>query len=288
MTHKPGSALAFSLLYIALLLIVVVGMSYLIGRSFKINTYITENIQAAYNSESAFELGLYSLKLHREGFEDTKHYQGKDIGFGSSDKGALDYSITYQTSPTKNTLEVPISNSDRQFALFYENNKGNISEKNPIISATGKNFTLKLTLPPTLSSILSQNQNTCLQLKLSGKKGALYETVSTSLPCHESPHSLSSQSFIGQNIGSSSPQKMTLEEFLTSHTEVYMIARIIPALPESTENIRLTLTPGETIASYEKQITSVGRYNSLEVTREVLFPQDQSPDLLSIAIMHSK
>lgn len=276
---KTGSALAFSLLYIALLLVLIIGISALITRIFKVNGYITQSIQAGYSSESAFELALYDLKMHREGYENLQLFQGGQIDHPAS--SSLGYKIEYRnTQDPDNKITVPLSNNKRQFALFFEDKDG-VKDL--------ENFSLNYWVdgPPSTAYKPSMRPDECMELRVSGKKGNEYETVTAHVACPESAVSLSDTDFYQRTTEAPSTQtKISLRNFLSTHKENYMVVNLIsPALSNNTsEIVNLHLSTDKTIASFNKTITTLGRYNNLEIKRKVTFSQDQTPDLLSIAI----
>lgn len=278
-TKKQGSALAFSLLYIALLLILIIGVSALVTRIFRVNGYITQSVQAAYNSESAFELALYDLKMHREGYEDTQMFQGTQINYPTP--SSLGYKIEYRnTEDPDNKITVPLSNNKRQFALFFEDKDG-IKDL--------ENFSLNYWIDGPLATSYkpTTKADECMELRLTGKKGTEYETVTAHVLCPNTPSPLVDTPFYQRSSASSSNQTtITLREFISTHKENYMVANLIsPAIDTTiTPEISLHLSSDKTIASFDKTITTIGRYNNLEIKRKVTFPQDQTPDLLSIAI----
>ncbi|MFN7160950.1 MAG: hypothetical protein ACK4NC_05095 [Candidatus Gracilibacteria bacterium] len=279
--NKQGSALAFSLLYIALMLILIIGISALVTRIFRINSYITQSVQAGYNSESAFELALYDLKMHREGYESTQLFQGSQINYPSASN--LGYKIEYRSSQDPdNKITVPISNNKRQFALFFE-------DKNTIkdLSNVSLNYWIDGPLATTYKPLSAANE--CMELRLTGKNGTEYETVTAHVACPDTPTALGQAPiFYQKNSAGTSKSQVSLRDFISTHKENYMVANLISPVTSSMSTpeiyLHISSDTANTIASFNKTITTVGRYNNLEIKRKVTFPQDQSPDLLSVAI----
>lgn len=271
---KKGSTLAFSLLYIALLLILIVGISYLISRAFKTQQYITQGMQASYNAESALELALYNAKLHREGYEQHRYFPTSTIGFGKSDQGALDYEVIF-TNPAHEEQAIPLTNTDRQVALFYETDA---------LSAFQNNSDLSLDFRTKDLPISIQNTTKCIELKLSGKQGSTFETIGTTLPCSQDLQNIDNHLF---SDGAQTNKGLITHatDFIKTHTEIYLVARLLPNLTEDKKPSLLIKTSSKT-SSYNKKVTATGRYNNLEIMKEMIIPQDQSPDILSMAIWH--
>ena len=264
---KKGSTLAFTLLYIALFLILIVGVSYLLGKGLRVQRNIEQGIQASYNAESGIELALYEGKLHREGYEHQAFHKSTDIGLRTA--GAIDYSIEYITAPQE-TGTMDISNSDRQIALFSEST-------DPTMSA-----------PTSLSFFMSNIPNTlaeksqCLEVKLSGKKDSAYHTISTTLPCSTQEKSLDTYRFTDTSIMNKGLVTKS-SDFLKEHKEVYLIVRVIPTLAQTST---LHIQADRPISSYLRRISATGRQQDLEITKRLRIPQDQSPDILSMALFH--
>lgn len=275
---KEGSALAFSLLYIALLLIMIIGVSTLMTRIFRVNSYITQSVQAGYNSESAFELALYDLKMHREGYEKTKIFEGSKIDY--PDQSSLGYKIEYRNTQDQGKITVPLSNNKRQFALFFEDG-ADIKDL--------RNFSLNYWTDGSLQTLFEPltQSNECMELRLTGKNGSEYETVTTHVACPQTSTPLGEVKFFQRKADSPTIQtEVSLKDFISSHTENYMVANLIPPLKDKdrSSDMKLYLSSDQTIASFDKVITTIGRFNNLEIKRKVTFPQDQTPDLLSVAI----
>lgn len=278
---KPGSALAFSLLYMALLLILIIGVSSLVTRIFRVNSYITQSMQASYNSESAFELALYDLKMHREGYENTQTLHGSQTG--SPATSSIGYKIEYRNTEDKDRkISVPLSNDKRQFALFFEDNN-----KIEDLNATS-DLTYWIDGQVSSSYQTSSDPEECMELRLTGKKDDDYETVIAHVRCDNTPTSLLDKKFNQRDITQpTNSTTISLKDFVASHKENYMVANLIQPAKSNTPDNSITLhlsSANGTIASFNKTITTVGKYNNLEIKRRVQFSQDQTPDLLSVAI----
>ena len=280
-----GSAVAISLLYITVMLVMILGVTSLLAKIIKSNGYITQSIQASYNSESALELALYELRMRREGYERTQ--DPKSIPFldnPTPKNNTYFYSIEYKGKETTNSkIKYPQQESlligKKQIALYYDQRTS--SGGSEIISIDD-------TTPVIISTHDSSNSSgdPCVIIKISGQRvdNAIFEAVSTTLECNTSQPLLSLSGKDTTDITQDNSRILPFMTFLKEHKEIIMEVK---SIYKRTPGIEFTISsPQRDISTLYKTVYAGGRFNDLEVRRKILLEQDQTPEILSSVILH--
>lgn len=279
--QKQGSVIAITLVFIAILMATVIGVSFLLAKLLSSGGLVVDGIKAGYNAESGLEVALYQLKMRREGFEDKR-----EMNLG---EGKADYSIAYKTAPlTPITHTFNKGNDTLSLALYRDiPTKSTITDINEASYDVKVNFKQKISNTPT----------PCAKLRLIGRTGDTYEAISKTYNCSLSS---STTSILGDRDDSarlldtpsgSSVTSVQFGEFIRNHKEVKV--EIKDLKQDDSNPLEMTLVTGlgassKEIASLRKVVTATGSSGNVTVKKLVDSQQDQVLSLLTNSFSWTK
>ncbi len=265
---KEGSVIAITLVFIAVLMATVIGVSFLLSKLLSSGTLVVDGIKAGYNTESSLELALYQLKVRREGFEDKR-----DITIA---EGKGNYEIKYSTPALEKIEHTFEPGRDTLSLALYRDIPPNIVDINE------GPFDIKL----LIKQATTVSSGDCARMRLIGRKGDQYQAISKTYRCSpgNTPASIIGDKDDSARLLGSNTTTLSFEEFIRTHEEVKMEIKDLKQDASNALLVTVVTGTGNTskdIAGKHKIITATGSSGNVVIKKQVETLQDQVLNLLT-------